>query len=89
MFFEHFDDMVLQAGQPGYIPVVATGLLGYIPVFATGLVEIYPGCRNQFAGIYPCCRNRFSRDISRLAGEFREHKLQGKKLGFLKHFSPI
>ena len=28
-------------------------------------------------------------NVTNLAGEFREHKSQGGKLGFLKHFSPI
>ena len=28
-------------------------------------------------------------NVINLAGEFQEHKSQGKKLSFLKHFSPI
>ena len=28
-------------------------------------------------------------NVTNLAAEFPEHKSQGKKLGFLKHFSPI
>ena len=28
-------------------------------------------------------------NVTNVAGEFRDHKSQGKKLGRLKHFSPI